>query len=78
MSHEQHELVRRARRINLSVETLTAIEDAVAEDSNSTFVDGARFKGCPVGQECPPDIIRSRIAQAVALYCAGLIAESQK
>jgi hypothetical protein len=65
-------------RVRLTLETLQEIEDAVIEGGNDTFVDGVRHQGCPPGEEATPEVLRFRIDNAVQIYCAMLISESQK
>jgi len=52
-------------RVDVTLTDLKAVELAVIRDSNIN------------GEQCP-QIQRQRVSDAVAIYCARIIAESQK
>jgi hypothetical protein len=64
--------------IRNALETLREIEKAVTADSNSTIIEGENgdtvIPGCPSEDECPPDVLRFRIDNAVRIFCAFQVA----
>jgi hypothetical protein len=71
MSPEEHEILRRASRIKLSIADLDAIEQAVVTEDDADLVG-------PAKGETGKEFLKWRVDNGVRLYCARLIAESQK
>jgi hypothetical protein len=69
VSPEEHELERRSFRIKATLDTLRAIEKAVAEDCKRVVTKD---------EAALAKIVWKRTDHAVALYAATLIVEAQK